>query len=124
MRALVTAEGNNGAVAVKEVPTPKPGEGEILVKVVAVAQNPTDWKHTELVLDTDLIVGCDYAGEVVQVAEGVENFQVGDRVSGVVHGSQYKDRGSFAEYLKTDAGLVWHIPENLSYEEAATANVG
>ncbi|EIN07977.1 zinc-binding oxidoreductase ToxD [Punctularia strigosozonata HHB-11173 SS5] len=122
MRALVILEGHT--TAVKEVPTPKPDAGEILVKVVAVAQNPTDWKHVEMVTDAGVIVGCDFAGDVVQLTEGVKGWKVGDRVSGFVHGSQYHDRGSFAEYLKVDHELAWHIPDGVSYEEAATANVG
>ncbi|EIN07943.1 GroES-like protein [Punctularia strigosozonata HHB-11173 SS5] len=122
MRAVVTAEGHTAVV--KEVPTPKPDPGEILVRVVAVAQNPTDWKHVEGVNEPDLIVGCDFAGDVVQVAEGAEGFRVGDRVSGFIHGSQYKDRGAFAEYLRNDYALSWHIPDEVSYEEAATMSVG
>lgn len=41
MRALVTQEGHKAAV--QEIDVPTPAEGEILVKVNYVAQNPTDW---------------------------------------------------------------------------------
>lgn len=40
-RAVVVQE--DGSVALMEKDVPKPGKGEILIKVVAVAQNPTDW---------------------------------------------------------------------------------
>ena len=42
MKALVTIEGRTASV--QSIPVPTPGEGEILVKVHYVAQNPTDWK--------------------------------------------------------------------------------
>ncbi|EIN07436.1 zinc-binding oxidoreductase ToxD [Punctularia strigosozonata HHB-11173 SS5] len=122
MRALVTAEGHTAVV--KEIPTPTADYGEILVKVVAAAQNPADWKHVGWSTQPDLIVGCDFAGDVVEVAEGAEGFRVGDRVAGFVYGSQYKDRGAFAEYVKNDCALSWHVPDGVSYEEAATMSVG
>jgi NADPH:quinone reductase-like Zn-dependent oxidoreductase len=61
MRALVT-KGNNVA-AVEEVPKPQPGEGEILVKVHYVAQNPTDWKQVAASKEGK-VVGCDFAGTI------------------------------------------------------------
>ncbi|EIN07976.1 GroES-like protein [Punctularia strigosozonata HHB-11173 SS5] len=121
MRAVVSAEGKS--VTVKEVPVPKLGEGEILVKVAAVAQNPTDWKHAEFV-PPGRILGVDFAGTIVQVGPGVQGWQIGERVAGFEHGGQWEDRGSFAEYLKAQAGLVWKIPEGTSFEEASTMNCG
>lgn len=46
MRALVAKEPKTAEV--KEIETPKPGEGEILIKVFTVAQNPTDWVHAHI----------------------------------------------------------------------------
>jgi NADPH:quinone reductase-like Zn-dependent oxidoreductase len=40
MKAIVTTE--NKQISLQNVPVPKPGPGQILVKVVAAAQNPTD----------------------------------------------------------------------------------
>lgn len=40
-RAAVIQE--DGTVALQEMDVPKPGSGEILIKIVATAQNPTDW---------------------------------------------------------------------------------
>ena len=44
MKAYVTQADKTGAV--KEIPVPTIDDDEILVEVVAVAQNPTDWKCT------------------------------------------------------------------------------
>jgi len=48
MKALVSVEGKAAEVNA-DVPIPQPGEGEILVKVHTVAQNPTDWKAVAMV---------------------------------------------------------------------------
>jgi hypothetical protein len=50
MKALVSVEGKAAEVNA-DVPIPQPGEGEILVKVHTVAQNPTDWKAVAMVRD-------------------------------------------------------------------------
>lgn len=47
---------------------PKYGPKDLLIKVTHVAQNPTDWKHVHFGLaKPGSIVGCDFAGEVVEV---------------------------------------------------------
>lgn len=121
IRALVTA--GSGQVKVQSVPTPVPAPGEVLIKVAAVAQNPTDWKHAAL-QPAGIILGVDYAGTVVQVTDGVSNLAVGDRVAGLDHGDYFPDRGTMAEYLKADAALVWKIPDRTSFEDASTMNCG
>lgn len=51
LAVVINAE---GGVDLKEVDVPKPGPGEILVKVVAAAQNPTDWS-VPLIFDNYLL---------------------------------------------------------------------
>ena len=51
MRALVTQEDKTAKVV--EVPVPEIADNEVLVKVVAVAQNPTDWKCTFPLISPD-----------------------------------------------------------------------
>ncbi len=70
------------------------------------------------------ILGCDWAGEVVQVGKDVTTRKVGERVAGFVHGGRSAERGAFAEYVKSPANLVWPIPEVLSFEEAAAMSIG
>ncbi|KAH8890047.1 GroES-like protein [Thozetella sp. PMI_491] len=115
MRALITVAGESPVV--QDVPVPKPQEGEILVKVHYVAQNPTDWKGAKR-SPPGRIVGCDFAGSVAD--PNGSQWREGQRVGGWVHGQRVDPlRGAFAEYLVTDASLVFAIPDPTSYQEAA-----
>jgi len=107
---------------------PKPGPGQVLVKVIAAAQNPSDWKSLKRALNSATyggIVGNDFSGTVEalgpDVPEGVRT--VGERVAGVIVGT-IQANGSFAEYLAVDAELgVVPIPDGWSFEEAAQLGV-
>ena len=71
---------------VKETDIPKPGPGEILVKVLSAALNPADWIYQRMKLgkppgvEYPAAFGLDSAGEVEETGEGVTGFQRGDRV--------------------------------------------
>lgn len=112
-----------GAI-IKDVPIPSIEDGEILVKVSAVALNPTDFKHIDVVSPKGTIIGCDYAGKVVKIGKAAtENWKIGDRAAGFVHGGLFPDRGSFAEYLKVPGNLSWKIPDGVSDQEASTYGI-
>ncbi|KND88388.1 Protein TOXD [Tolypocladium ophioglossoides CBS 100239] len=116
------------AKLVHDRPIPKLRDDYILVKTKAVALNPTDWKHIKfLIHEPSPLVGCDYAGVVEAVGPKVtRGFKKGDRVCGMVHGSntvQHED-GTFAEHIVAKADLQIKIPGNVSFEEAATLGVG
>ncbi|KAI2635418.1 GroES-like protein [Xylaria nigripes] len=125
-KALVLIE--SGKVEIQEVPLPKIRDGHILVKVRAVAINPTDWKGID---SSDPIrlgtrPGCDYAGEVVEIGPGVtKDFRKGDRVSGLIFGSSPNspDSGAFGEFATAKEHLTIKTPANVSDEEAATLGV-
>lgn len=117
-----------GKVSVQQVPTPKLRPDYVLVKVAAVAINPTDWKHveSELLAKPGLRSGCDYSGTVVQVGDKVtKDFKPGDRISGLVHGANASNNedGGFAEYIVAKGDLQTKIPDGISFEEAATWGV-
>ncbi|RSL55299.1 hypothetical protein CEP51_014566 [Fusarium floridanum] len=106
------------------VPVPTITSNEILVKVKAVALNPTDFKHLDFISPPGSIIGCDYAGVVEKVGDAAgATWKVGDRIAGAVHGGLFPDKGAFAEYLKVEADLAWKIPENVSDTDAATYGV-
>ncbi|KAF4467038.1 hypothetical protein FALBO_6106 [Fusarium albosuccineum] len=109
---------------VQEVPIPTITPDEILVKVNAVALNPTDFKHLDVISPPNCIVGCDYAGVVEKVGDPASTkWKVGDRVAGAVHGGLYRDKGAFAEFLKVDADLAWKVPDCMNDTDATTYGV-
>ncbi|KAB8205981.1 Alcohol dehydrogenase GroES-like domain protein [Aspergillus parasiticus SU-1] len=112
---------------VTDRPIPALRDDYILVKTVAVALNPTDWKHIAFLAPPGALIGCDYAGIVEEVGKAVKKpFKKGDRVCGFVHGGnavQHED-GAFAEYIVAKGDVQIRIPDNLSFQEAATLGVG
>ncbi|KAI0292943.1 zinc-binding oxidoreductase ToxD [Multifurca ochricompacta] len=111
------------------VDVPKPGPGEILVKVEAAAQNPSDWKAAGRALKAEnygVIVGNDFAGTVVELGPGIPDGlrTVGERVAGYVRGSLGVN-GAFSEYLVADAEFgILAIPEGWSFEQGAQLAIG
>jgi len=113
-----------GDYAVGDIATPKPGPGEILVKVHAAALNPVDWKIRKYGIFIEhfpAILGSDVAGEVTQLGEGVSGFNIGDRV--VFQGQYSNTKAGFQQYSVVDADITAKIPSNSSYDEAATIPV-
>ncbi|KAM0320007.1 hypothetical protein ACHAO8_000600 [Botrytis cinerea] len=99
----------------------------ILVRTKAVALNPTDWKHIEWLTSNGARIGCDYAGIVEEVGSAVtKDFKKGDRVCGFAHGGNEvnHDDGAFANIITVKGDNQIKIPDNLSFEEAATLGVG
>ncbi|KAJ0420257.1 chaperonin 10-like protein [Aspergillus carlsbadensis] len=109
---------------ITEIPIPEITADEILVQVSAAALNPIDTKDVDVLSPWGSLVGCDYAGTVTKVGKNAaSHWKVGERVAGFVHGGQYKDVGSFAEYLKVHADLAWKVPEGVSDAQAATFGI-
>lgn len=123
----VVIQGPGRAELVSDHTLPELRDGYILVKTVAVAINPTDWKHIDYRADAGALVGCDYSGTVESVGKGVtKSWKKGDKVYGFVHGSSaiQHENGAFAEYIVAKGDLQSHMPGSMSFEEAATLGVG
>ncbi|EXJ87206.1 hypothetical protein A1O3_04165 [Capronia epimyces CBS 606.96] len=126
MKAVVV----NGSKAqlVDDRPLPRLRDGYLLVKPQAVALNPTDWKHIAFNRAKDgCLVGCDYAGVVEEVGQGVSKaWRKGERICGVAHGTNLVnvEDGVFAEYAVVKGDVQMRIPESLSDEKAATVSLG
>ncbi|KAJ5760295.1 zinc-binding oxidoreductase ToxD [Penicillium odoratum] len=126
MKAVVITSPKKAGV-VTDRPLPKLRDDYILVKTVAVALNPTDWKHVAYVSPPNSLIGCDYAGVVEEVGKDVKTpFKKGDRICGFAHGGNVNQQedGAFAEYIVVKGDLQIHIPDNLSFQQAATLGVG
>jgi NADPH:quinone reductase-like Zn-dependent oxidoreductase len=144
MRAAIFHEtGGPEVVRIEEVPTPRPGPGEVLVQVKAAAMNHLDlWIRRGLPIDTTMphIGGSDVAGVISEVGEGVDAGRVGQRV--VVNPSLWDGtcewcrrgeesmcprfrimgehtNGGFAEYLAAAADHVYPLPDGYAFEDAA-----
>ncbi|KAL7822041.1 GroES-like protein [Trichoderma gracile] len=116
---------STGKAVIENVPLPKLRDGFVLVKTKAVAINPTDYKSIDYEDPKSIGArsGCDFAGEVVAVGEGVDNFKVGDRIAGMNPGSnavEHED-GSYAEYCISQADVQFHNP--FSDEEGASLGI-
>jgi NADPH:quinone reductase len=122
MRALVLEE-YNAPFRLVEMPRPRAGAGQVLVRIKASGVNPLDTKirtgngaHAKQPLPA--VLGMDMAGVVEEVGPRVAGFSVGDEVYGMtggVGGSQ----GSLAEFAAVDAELLAKKPANVSMRQAA-----
>lgn len=116
-----------GEAELAGVPIPKLRDDYILVKTRAVALNPTDWKHIDFMASPGARLGCDYAGIVEDVGKAVtKDFKKGDRVAGLCHGANAvcHDDGTFGQHITAKGDVQIRIPDNLSFEEAATLGIG
>ncbi len=140
MKALVFR--GKGKVGVEELPRPEVGPGQVLVRVKACGVCGTDRHiyHGEFPAVAPVVLGHEYAGEVVEVGAGVSDLAPGDRVAvdpnvvcgmcrpcrvGKVHlcenltalGVNYD--GGFAEYSLAPQEQLYRFPSSLNWDEAA-----
>lgn len=149
MRAIVFHEfGGPEVLRLEEVPTPRPGAGEIVVRVHTVSVNRTldlavRQGRYEAAVRLPHVLGADPAGVVVEAAPGVQSPRVGERVAVVsqvpCRGCRYCAAGEesycprsyhiglhrwggYAQYVSVPAGNAFAIPEALSFAEATFAS--
>jgi L-iditol 2-dehydrogenase len=132
---------NNQDVRLEEVPMPRIGPGELLVKVQASGICGSDVMEWYRIKKAPLVLGHEITGEIVEIGKGVDHYHVGDRVfvshhvpcntcryclNGLhtvcetLHTTNY-DPGGFAEYLRVpllnvDRG-VFLLPDEISFED-------
>ncbi|MCC0094039.1 NADP-dependent oxidoreductase [Streptomyces flavotricini] len=107
-------DGFDDTPALRDLPTPLPGPGEIQIKVRAAGINPLDWKIAAGQLAGSgaphafpLTLGIDVAGQVTAVGEGVDAFTAGEEIFGMAWPHTFR-HGSFAQYMTApqDAALA------------------
>jgi alcohol dehydrogenase len=128
MRAYVLKHygGPEGSLLM-DVPAPVPRPRDIFVEVRAAGLNPVDFKFRQGKLRAilrpklPLVLGNEFAGEVIAVGREVKRFRVGDRVFARVA----KDRlGAFAEQACVDEDDTAYMPGNLDFTAAAAVPLG
>lgn len=136
---------NNQDVRVEELPVPKVGLGDILVRIEASGVCGSDVMEWYRLSRAPLVLGHEIAGEIVEVGAGAKEFRVGDRVAATHHVPCYTchhcrsghhtmcdlllkgtkfEPGGFAEYvlvpaINVEKGGVFHLPDEVSYEEGS-----
>ncbi|HEX3781891.1 MAG TPA: quinone oxidoreductase [Pseudonocardiaceae bacterium] len=116
MRAIqLRKTGGPEVLAIAEVPTPEPGDGELLVDIAAAGVNYIDTYHRtgQYPLELPVILGMEGAGTVRAVGAGVSGFAPGDRVAWP------QSFGTYAETIAVPAGRVVKVPEGVDDEVAA-----
>ena len=117
MKAIVKARPEPGGLELREVPTPEPGPGEVLLKNRALAICGTDlhiydwdtWSQSRVRIPT--IIGHEFAADVMGVGAGVKNVKEGDYVSGEGHLVC-----GFCDNCRTGKGHVCYAWKGLGYD--------
>ena len=131
---------NNKKIEIKEIPTPKPGPKEMLVKVHSCGICGSDIVEWYRLPRAPLVQGHEIGAEVVEVGESVRNYRPGDRVmiapkvpclncrycrNGHYPAcSNVKERlpGGFAEYILVPEVLLekgtYRLPDSMTYDQS------
>jgi L-iditol 2-dehydrogenase len=146
MKALLLSRYKHLEIA--ELPEPKPGPGEVLVQVAACGICGSDvhgYDGSSGRRIPPIVMGHEAAGRIAAVGDGVKGFAKGDRVTfdstiycGVcapclrgevnlcdnrevlgVSCGDYRRAGAFAEYVVVPSRILYRLPDNLSFVEAA-----
>jgi NADPH:quinone reductase len=125
MRAITVSE-YGAAPALTQMPDPRPGSGQLLIKTEAAGMNPMDrtiadggWKEA-MPASFPLILGADVAGVIEAVGEGAGKFLPGDEVFGQLLIAPLGTAGTYAEYVAvTEDAPLARLPKDLEPSIAA-----
>ena len=115
---LIERRNDEAHIGMSDVPSPRMGPGDLLVRVRAIGVNRADLArrtghYERLPASSDLpIPGLEMAGEVVALGQGVRGFHVGDRVMGL-------PAQAYAEQVVLQAAHALPVPAGLQWIEAA-----
>jgi putative PIG3 family NAD(P)H quinone oxidoreductase len=119
MTAVAIEGGKGPAAALKteRIPTPRPGQGQVLIAVRAAGVNRPDLMQRQGFYPpppgAPMTMGLEVAGEVVEIGRGVERWALGDPVTALLGG------GGYAEYAVVDARHALPVPKGLDFVQAA-----
>ncbi len=126
MKAIAIDEfGGRDKLQLTYVEAPKPGEGEVLVRIKATSVNPVDYKLREGFLKGRLphqfpiILGWDMAGVIEGRGHSSRRFDLGEEVWAYARRPLVQN-GTYAEYISLPESYLARKPKELSFEEAAS----
>jgi L-iditol 2-dehydrogenase len=151
MQALFKTAKGEGHLALSEADIPHPKADEVLIEIKAAGICGTDVHilHDQYPYWPPVILGHEFSGQIVEVGKQVSGYRVGERVVGEPHtlacgkcelcrtgymqlcaskrSIGWGIHGAFARYMALPEKLLHHIPDTMSFDEAAlvepTANV-
>jgi putative PIG3 family NAD(P)H quinone oxidoreductase len=118
MRAVVLdGFGGTEVMRLGEVPRPRPGPGQVLIRVAATSVNRADLQqrtgnYAPPAGESD-VLGLEVAGLIEELGPGVSGWQVGDRVMSLVGG------GGYAAFATAPASTLMAIPDGIDLVRAA-----
>ena len=113
---LITKKGGPEVLELREVPTPVPAEGEVLIRVKAAGLNRSDiYSRTSKAYGSEgpTIPGLEVSGTIEVCGAGAKRWSPGDEVCALISG------GGYAQYVIAPAGQCLPIPPGWTLEEAA-----
>jgi len=118
MKAVLCKQfGPPESLVLEELPSPRPGAGEVVVRMRAASLNFPDvliiQNKYQMRPPLPFSPGSEFAGEVKEVGEGVKGLKPGDRVMACT------GYGAFAEEIKTEANRLVPLPEGMDYNSGA-----
>jgi NADPH:quinone reductase-like Zn-dependent oxidoreductase len=126
MGVVAAALGGPEVLQVTELPEPEAGPGQVVVRIRAVCVHPADIASTTGEIPRGPVMppfspGWDIAGEVASVGPDAADFEVGDRVVGMI--PWYSTRGApggYAEFVAAGTDWLVPLPDGLDFVSAAT----
>lgn len=120
--AVVDRPGGPDALEVREVPEPVAGPGEVLIKTAFCGCNWADIQRRQGTYPHPVsyphIMGREVSGTVLALGDGVEEFDVGQRVIAILPNS-----GGYAERCTAPSGLVSPLPQEIPFDVGAAFQV-
>lgn len=119
--------GGPSVLKLEEIPDPKPGPGELLVRIRAAGVNPVDaYLHTGTYARKPPLPytpGLDGAGEIEAVGADVAGFRTGDRVYIAGVGNTIAGVGTYAEHAVCAPADLHRLPARASFAQGAALGV-